>query len=306
MTIGDVEVFRINELDVETLTMEDLLPEHDPAAFDRDRELLVPEHWDPENNTWRASIAVYVLRSAGQTVLIDTGVGNHKERPHFPPFTHLETDFLRHLEAVGIQPDDVDVVINTHLHVDHTGWNTQLQGRDWIPTFPKATYYLPRADVEFWDPRNGYEQRGGLANKNVFEDSVDPIIQADLAKIWDDDLLRVDENLTLVAANGHTPGSHIVEVESRGERALFVGDVAHCPLQIIDPKLDSCFDEDPIEARRTRTRAHVLSRAADTNALVFAAHFRGGQAAEVQRRGTGFKITGWTPYTTRDNAYGTQ
>ncbi len=76
-------------------------------------------------------------------MLIDTGVGNHKERPHFPPFTHLETDFLRHLEAVGIQPDDVDVVINTHLHVDHTGWNTQLQGRDWIPTFPKRRTTCP-------------------------------------------------------------------------------------------------------------------------------------------------------------------
>lgn len=157
-------------------------------------------------------------------MLIDTGVGNDKERPYFREFTHLDTDFLHRLALAGVRPEDVDIVINTHVHPDHTGWNTRLEGRAWIPTFPNATYHFARADVEYWNPINGHNPHGKLLNQNVFEDSIDPIIQADLAQIWDGETLSIDENITLVAANGHTPGSSIVSVQSGGDGALFIGD----------------------------------------------------------------------------------
>jgi glyoxylase-like metal-dependent hydrolase (beta-lactamase superfamily II) len=101
----------------------------------------------------------------------------------------------------------------------------------------------------------------------------------------------IDENLSLVAAPGHTPGSAIVTLESGSDRAIFIGDVLNNPIQIVEPHWNSCFCEDPQQARRTR-RA-VLSRAADTNALLLANHFAGGHAAEIRRTGDRFRIVRW-------------
>ncbi|CAM5436843.1 hypothetical protein SANTM175S_10655 [Streptomyces antimycoticus] len=113
-------------------------------------------------------------RSEGKTILVDTGVGNHKHRPYAPVWSYLNTDFLGNLARAGVRPEDVDIVINTHLHVDHVGWNTRLDGRQWVPTFPNATYILPERDFEFWNPENGHKSLLGRGNQNVFEDSRRP------------------------------------------------------------------------------------------------------------------------------------
>jgi glyoxylase-like metal-dependent hydrolase (beta-lactamase superfamily II) len=77
----------------------------------------------------------------------------------------------------GVQPEDVDLVINTHLHTDHIGWNTRLADGAWLPTFPNATYLMPRADVEYWNPANNPNIAGGV-NENAFEDSIAPVLAA--------------------------------------------------------------------------------------------------------------------------------
>jgi glyoxylase-like metal-dependent hydrolase (beta-lactamase superfamily II) len=75
-------------------------------------------------------------------------VGNDRDRPQIPPFAYLRTDFLDRLAAAGVDPATVDVVINTHIHYDHVGWNTHLAGEVFVPTFPNATYLVPREDYE--------------------------------------------------------------------------------------------------------------------------------------------------------------
>jgi glyoxylase-like metal-dependent hydrolase (beta-lactamase superfamily II) len=252
-------------------------------------------------DTWRACAQSYVLRSAGKTIVVDTGFGNHKERPYFPVGTHLNTDFLARLEAVGVKAADVDAVVCTHLHIDHVGWNTRLEGREWVPTFVNATYHFARADVDFWNPMNGHHPRGERLNQNVFEDSVAPILQAGKAAVWEGDSLQLDENLRLDAASGHTPGTAVLSLDSGGERALFVGDIAHSPIQMINPDWNSCFDEDELEARRARHR--VIARAADEKWLMFAAHFSGGRAIEISRQGDRYAFAGWTPFET-EQAFG--
>ncbi|MEU5743464.1 MBL fold metallo-hydrolase, partial [Streptomyces tendae] len=95
-------------------------------------------------------------------------------------------------------------------------------------------------------------------------------------------------------APGHTPGSSVLRLESGSDRALFVGDLMHSPVQIHEPDSNSCFCEDPAAARATRRR--VLSWAADNNALVVPAHLGGSGAAEVQRDGDRFAIKSWAAF----------
>ena len=192
-----------------------------------------------------------------------------------------------------MRPEHVDLVVNTHLHADHVGWNTRRLDDTWVPTFPNATYLIPKADFEYWNPANNPKIAGGV-NENVFEDSVAPVHAAGQVRLWETSH-TINAHPRLEAAPGHTPGSSAVVLEPGTEQALFVGDLMHTPLQVTHPDHNSCFCEDPEQARRTRHT--LLGRAADHNALVFPAHFSGHSALEVAHTGSGFTIKNWAPFT---------
>ena len=293
IVLGDVSVTRVMEYfgSVE-LTPVTFFPDSRPESWKSSDDWLIPDFYDPGSGMVVAALQTWVLRSAGATILVDTGAGNSKHRPG-TRWDHLDTDFLGNLARAGVHPDDVDVVVNTHLHDDHVGWNTTLDDGHWVPTFPNARYLMPRADFEFWNPANGNSSRLGAASHVVFEDSVAPVHQAGLVDLWDT-YLDVDENLRLELAPGHTPGSSLLILQSGTDRAVFVGDLLHTPLQLGEPDVNSCFCEDPAQARATRRR--VLGRAADTHTLVFPAHFGGHGAAEVRHRGDGFAVTQWADF----------
>jgi glyoxylase-like metal-dependent hydrolase (beta-lactamase superfamily II) len=292
--LGDVTVTRIKEYygSVE-MTPADFFPDSPVGSWEEHRSWLAPDFWDPDTNECRAAIQTWLLRSEGRVILVDTGVGNHKDRPYAPVWSRLDTDFLDNLAAAGVQPGDVDMVINTHLHVDHVGWNTYLDDRTWVPTFPNARYLMTRQDFDFWSPANDNKPILGRGNQNVFEDSVAPVHEAGLTHLWDGSY-RIDKNLRLDHAPGHTPGSSVLTLESGGDRALFVGDLVHTALQLVEPDTNSCFCEDPAESRATRHK--LLGRAAEDGALVFPAHLGGHGAAEVERNGSRFAIRGWAGF----------
>ncbi|KOV90227.1 beta-lactamase [Nocardia sp. NRRL S-836] len=292
--MGDVSITRVKEFygSVE-MTPAEFLPESPDGSWDEHRGWLEPDFRDPATGECRAALQTWLLRSEGRTILVDTGVGNHKDRPYARVWNRLDTDFLDNLAAAGVRPEDVDVVINTHLHIDHVGWNTRLDGRTWVPTFPNATYLMPQRDFEFWDPANEHRTVLGRGNQNVFEDSVRPVHEAGLTHLWDGSY-RIDRNLRLDLAAGHTPGSSVLALESGGDRALFIGDLVHSAVQIVEPDTNSCFCENPAESRATRHK--LLGHAAETNALVFPAHFGGHGAAEVERAGSKFAIKQWAPF----------
>lgn len=294
ITLGDVTVTRIKEYygSVE-MGPADFFPESPDGAWDEHRSWLAPDFWRPETDECFSAIQTWLLRSEGRTILVDTGVGNHKDRPYAPVWSRLDTEFLDNLAAAGVRPGDVDLVINTHLHIDHVGWNTRLDGRSWVPTFPNATYLMTQRDFDFWNPANEHKPLLGRGNQNVFEDSVAPVHEVGQTHLWDD-TYRIDGNLRLDLAPGHTPGSSVLTLESGGERALFVGDLVHTALQIVEPETNSCFCEDPAESRATRRK--ILGRAADDNALVFPAHLGGQGAAEVVRDGSKFAIKDWAGF----------
>jgi glyoxylase-like metal-dependent hydrolase (beta-lactamase superfamily II) len=294
MSLGAVSITRVMEWEGLFAPMTALFPDSDEPFYRDNEALLAPHHYDPPTGLMHGCLQTFVLRSEGRTILVDTGAGDGKERPYLPIFGHLQTGFLDRLAEAGVQPADVDLVINTHVHIDHVGWNTYLHDREWVPTFPNATYLFSKVDFEFWNPLNGHTRNGALVNQNMFEDSVAPVAQAGQANAWDGDSYRVDGNLTLELAPGHTPGLSVLKLESEGDRAVFVGDLLHSPTQVLRPDWNSCFCEDP--AMAAKSRRSVLGWAAAHHALLFPAHWSGHHGAEIEHAGDDFAIKGWAPF----------
>lgn len=292
IVLGDVTLTRVWEsFGPVGMTPETFFPDSPAAVWEG--SWLEPDFLDTRTRIVNSAIQTWLLRSEGRTILIDTGVGNHKERPYAPVWSRLNTGFLDNLARAGVRPADVDIVVNTHLHVDHVGWNTYLDGRTWVPTFPNATYLMPKDDFDFWNPANGHKPLLGRGNQNVFEDSVAPVHEAGQTLLWENSH-RIDANLLLEPAPGHTPGSSVLTLESGSDRAVFVGDLLHNPVQILEPDVNSCFCEDAVGARTTRRK--LLGWAADHHALLIPAHLGGHGAAEVERDGNRFSIKSWAPF----------
>ena len=149
--MGNATVARVVESQVDGLSHE-LFPQTPAEAWRELADEFAPTFWSADG--WRIALQTWVVEVDGLTVLVDTGVGNDRDRPAMPPFDHLNTDFLGSLQSAGVDPAAVDVVINTHLHSDHVGWNTMVRDGSWVPTFPNARYLMPEADYRYFHPDN--------------------------------------------------------------------------------------------------------------------------------------------------------
>lgn len=291
-TFGDVEVTQIPEFTT-AFPRSFVFPDTDQRLWQERQHGLAPQFWEPDADDMIVAVQSWLIRSAGQTILVDTGVGNDKDRPGMTMFDRLSTDYLDNLAHAGVTPDDVDIVICTHLHPDHIGWNTTYTDNGWIPTFPNARYLLPRADFDYWNPASPYSPDLDPWRRNAFLDSVAPVHQAGQTELWADHY-DIDENLRLEPVPGHTPGSAVLQLRSGTDRAIFVGDLLHSPLQIPHPEQSPCFDEDIPQAATVRVA--LLEIIADTNTLMVPAHFPGAGAAEITRHGASFAVKEWAPW----------
>jgi len=296
--IGSVEVDRVLEWVGPIKTVDEMFPDTPAELWTDD---LAPHHWTPATRAYRAAIQTWVLRSEGRTILIDTGVGNDRDRPQAPALDHLRTDYLRRLGDIGVQPADVDVVVNTHIHYDHVGWNTTLQDGSWVPTFPNATYLVPEKDYDYFRPENAERMRPARTDDErarfagirlVFADSIAPIAEAGQLQTWHGEH-RIDDVMRLEPAPGHTPGSSVAWLET-GSGAAFVGDLVHTPLQLSRPKDCCAFDVDANQARASR--GAILATASRLGAAVFPAHFAGRGAASIASSDGDQRITQWEPF----------
>ncbi|MCQ8190403.1 MBL fold metallo-hydrolase [Streptomyces rugosispiralis] len=291
LVLGDVEVIRIVEWQGPLVPVADLVAETAGEVWKDNADWLAPDHWEPDSGRLVVALQTWVLRSGGRTVLVDTGVGKGRERPGSPPFHHWQGDLLGGLAKAGVRPQDVDVVVNTHLHIDHVGGNTVEADGEWIPAFANAQYLIPAADDVHFGPDGGYGNGSQADGRLIYEDSVAPIHRAGQAVRWDG-CHRIDEHLILESAPGHTPGSSVLRLASGGDRAVFVGDLLHTPVQILQPCCNSnaCLDS----AQAVASRLRILQRAADQRELVVPAHFAGAAGAvEVRRAGAGFTLGPW-------------
>jgi glyoxylase-like metal-dependent hydrolase (beta-lactamase superfamily II) len=223
-------------------------------------------------------IQALVVEAPGRRIVVDTCVGNDKDRA-VPFFHRMQGPFLDDLAAAGCPAETVDTVVCTHLHVDHVGWNTRLVDGRWVPTFPNARYLMVREEVAHWEREP--------QDDDLFGDSVRPVLDAGLADLVEPGH-EVADGITLLPTPGHTPGHVSVRIRSRGEEAVVSGDVMHHPVQCARPEWGAVFDSDAAWAERTRRE--FLDRYADTDVLVIGTHFPDPVAGHVRRDGDTYRF----------------
>lgn len=285
-TVGAVSVTRVEEqLGFASLPPDKYLAGLDRAVLQRHLAWLVPNHYSPAQDRLITSVHAWLIRTPRHTILVDCCAGNHKERPGFARFHQLETPFLDRLRAAGARPEEIDIVLCTHLHSDHVGWNTMRRDGYWVPTFPNARYLFSRAENEYGDPRRNPVADADPQRGNAYRDSVLPVIEAGQADLIEGSH-AIDDALLIEPAPGHTVGHVVLKLADRGKRALFSGDVLHHPLQVYEPQWNSGFCELPEQARATRRR--VLEHCAEKDALLFPTHFGAPHVAAITRAGDAF------------------
>jgi glyoxylase-like metal-dependent hydrolase (beta-lactamase superfamily II) len=201
-------------------------------------------HLGNERGLHSMAITCYLVRSAGKSYLVDSGLGNRR-RPNFPVGRLDEA-----LVGAGLTPGDIDVVLNTHLHIDHVGWNTidRDDGSKEI-FFPRAQFWFQQVEWDHWmqpgpmaDPGNAY-----------LVECVEPLRNTGRITFVEGEK-AIDENLTYVSTPGHTPGHVSIGIMAGGERAVIVGDASHHPMQLLHPDWSPSFDSDPVQSAKTRER----------------------------------------------------
>ncbi|MGV3770316.1 MAG: MBL fold metallo-hydrolase [Sphingobium phenoxybenzoativorans] len=295
VSLGELRVRQVAELDL-ALPLDVILPGIGGADLAR----LKQWYWDdalsldPAAAQCALSMHSYLVEIDGKKIIIDTCNGNHKDRTM--PFLHrLTTPWLERLGELGVAPEDIDMVLFTHLHVDHVGWNTRLEGDRWVPTFPNARYVFGRRDLDYFSTT---EAEADLSHQEAFRDSVLPILEAGLADIVEEDAVlhgASGNGVWLRPAFGHTPGCCTVHARRGGPPALFSGDILLHPAQIVRPDLHTSFDRD--EALAAQVRQALIEEVADTDTVIFPAHFMQGAAGRIERDGEGFRyrLLGETP-----------
>ena len=276
--IGEVSITRVIESEAPwdgTL----LLPEATAANVRKERDWLHPTFTD-DAGLLRMSIHAFVIESRGKRIVVDTCIGNDKERP-IPEWNRQQWPFLANLEQAGYPRDSVDLVLCTHLHVDHVGWNTMLRGGRWVPTFPNATYLIGGTEWDFFSTAEEPFLKGPV------DDSVRPVVAAGMSQLVDD-AHRLTDEVWLESTPGHTPGHFSVRISSRGEEAVITGDLMHHPILCRYPEWDNKFDYDGPRAKRTRRE--FCERYAGSGVLVLGTHFATPSAGRIVKADDAYRF----------------
>ena len=280
--IGNLQIMRALEM-IMPFGRQAFFPQTTESDWAPHRHWLEPQALDPVTDELQFPMQSYVVHTSHHTILIDSCVGNDKERPNRPSW-HMKTDdaYMRALAALGIAPEDIDFVMCTHLHTDHIGWNTRLEDGRWVPTFPNARYIFSERELAAWRDV-GHEK----FSRTPYEDSVLPIVEAGRAELVTNDY-ALDDEVWLESTPGHTPDHVAIALASNGASAVMCGDILHSPVQCLHPEWVPWPDWDAELAKRTR-RA-FLERYCDTDTLVCTAHFPLPSAGRVVRAGDAFRF----------------
>lgn len=258
--LGEVTVTSVVEITRSSFPTASMLPDSTPEAIARHLHWLKPDFFDAAVGDLGSYIQTYVVRTPDRIGLIDTCVGNDKAREGWPGWHLRRGVYLDDLKRAGVAPEQVELVVCTHLHADHVGWNTRLVDGRWVPTFPNATYLFVGEEWEYWR----WEQ------DEYIKDSVVPVVEAGQARLVGNDHV-IDRWLRLEHTPGHTPGHVCVKLRTSAGEAVFSGDLMHRTVQVAEPQWSSRFCYDP--ERAALTRREFIELHADTDVLVLAAHF---------------------------------
>ena len=274
--VGDVEVMCLSDgmLEFDLCNFFPTIPEEN---WQNRESHLTPEH------KVRFNLGSYLIRGGGRTVLVDTGLGPRPKETPDVPWGELMRDF----EANAVRPEDVDMVVLTHLHRDHVGWNLRSESGRYVPTFPRARYWMSEKDWQVCHQPDVQRARFPNAPECVW-----PLEELGLIE-----LMRGEHSITreisAVPTPGHTPGHMSILITSRGERALVLGDAAHSPVQVEETDWVSRADMDPDLTRQTR-RA-LMDRLEREQIMVAAGHFEAPGFGRIVRLNGKRYWQGFTP-----------
>jgi glyoxylase-like metal-dependent hydrolase (beta-lactamase superfamily II) len=244
--IGNVELIALSDADL-SFPPSDFFPTIPAEAWEAHRQYLGAD------GNLNPNAGCFVIRSSGQTIMVDTGYG--------PTLTGRLFD---EMQAKGVPVEEISSVTFTHLHPDHVGWNMREANGSSRPSFPNARYLVPRTDFDFFTTAENQE------NFPYIKDQILPLAELGLI-----DFVQPDTNLTpevqVWGTPGHTPGHVSFLISSGGERAVILGDVAHSPVQAHETDWNPGFDIDHDQSRSTRHS--VLDRLEQEGLTVAAGHF---------------------------------
>jgi glyoxylase-like metal-dependent hydrolase (beta-lactamase superfamily II) len=275
--IGDIKITQLIEITDGSGALQ-VLPDATPENLDT-IPWLKPNFVSPEGNLIM-NIQMMIIETPDQKMVVDTCIGNDKAL-NMEGWANLQLPFLDDLKDLGHDPDSIDKVICTHLHVDHVGWNTRKVGDKWVPTFPNARYVMVEEEFDFWQSLE--EDPFG----DVFGESVKPVVDAGQADMVAADH-EVADGVFFESTPGHTPGHVSVHIKSQGEEAIISGDIMHHPCQIARPDWVTPFDADSPAA--CATRKQFLERYADKPVLVLGTHFANPVGGHIVRDGDTYRL----------------
>jgi glyoxylase-like metal-dependent hydrolase (beta-lactamase superfamily II) len=228
-----------------------------------------------DKNRVTSGLNSVLVRTGEKNVLIETGIGNKLSEKMVEIFGQ-PAKLLENLSATGVSPEQIDIVINTHLHFDHCGWNTIRRHSAVKPTFPKATYYVQEGE---W--RHAHE--GQRDSVSYLHENYDPLVESGQMK-----LLRGNQEIvpgiSVEVFPGHTRDMQAVLIQSGGKTACYISDLiptsAHLDLNWV-----MAFDLYPVET--TESRKRYYSRAIPENWLTMFTHDPEVPWAYVERNSSG-------------------
>ncbi|SFO48139.1 MBL fold metallo-hydrolase [Sphingomonas sp. OK281] len=227
------------------------------------------------------SVNCFLIDTGEHRILIDTGAGEL-----FGP--GVAGQLIKNLHSAGYMPEDIDIVLLTHIHGDHSG-GLSIGGQR---VFPSATVYVDDADPALWLSKDA-EARAPLAQRPTFEQSqktVGPYVTAGRLKTFHAPA-TLFAGVQAIPLRGHTPGQSGYIIESKGQKLLLWGDVIHsADVQFQDPSITIQYDVDKRDAAATRLR--ILSETADSGTLVGGAHLSFPGLGYVVREANGYS---WAP-----------
>ncbi len=232
-----------------------------PLFNKTDQDWLQHSQFLDEDGMLPIEMGGFLVRSDDHLVLVDTGIG-----PHAVP--ERTGTFMRNLAARGVRPSEITDVVLTHLHFDHLGWATDGERR----LFDQATYRCHEADWEFFMGTNPFDdsQAVSLMGGRTSSELLPPIV--DRLETWSEDE-TILPGIDVRSAPGHTPGSTVIVISSGTERAMLLGDVVHCPAELLSDDWEMIGDVDRQLAQRSR---EALARELEGSDIPAAAtHFPG-------------------------------
>ncbi|MDO6408744.1 MBL fold metallo-hydrolase [Pantoea phytobeneficialis] len=218
------------------------------------------------------SIHSWVVRTGKDIIIIDTATGNQRDRDHKPLFHQLQTDYAQRLVRAGVDPHAVTLVLMTHIHTDHVGWNTHWRDGRWQPMFPNARYICSAAELARCEKNP--------AMQALYLDSILPLINSgQLETVAVDGSPLFAGVLRYLPTPGHSIDHASLLLSSRGQQAFFSGDVMHHPLQFQFPRWNSVFCEN--KALAVRSRQLAIDWCLQHQAIWFSSHFSASSCGRV-------------------------